>query len=73
MLKLLKTGSQLLKNDLNLVNKFMGASLIHTSSVCNKVANAHNAMNPKKWLSHNKVIFEPQDPSEEPRKAVITN
>lgn len=68
MLKLIKTSSLLLRNDVSSLNNILGASLIHTSSVVNKIANAHNRTSPKKWLEHNKMIFEPQ--TEEPRKAV---
>ena len=71
MLKLINTGRSIFRNESSIMNSFLGASLIHTSSILEKVANSHNRSSPKKWIENNKVIFEPQNPEEEKRPAVI--
>ena len=44
------------------------ACLFHTTNGLNKY-NTHNK-GPKKFLKYNKTVFPPQQPDEEPRKAV---
>lgn len=70
MLKIINSGKIIARNETNLLNTFLGASLIHTSAVLEKIANSHNRTSLKKWTENNKVIFEPQNPEEEKRPAV---
>lgn len=44
-------------------------SSFHSSAVLDKKWNQRNK-GPTKWLQHNKTVFPPQEPHEEPRKAV---
>lgn len=44
-------------------------SLFHTTSTLDQVYNSKN-LGPKKFQLHNKKIFPPQSPDEEPRPAV---
>jgi len=42
---------------------------LHTTSLLEAKWNKHN-YGPRKWLEDNKIIYPPQKPDEEPRKAV---
>lgn len=44
-------------------------SSFHSSAVLDKKWN-QRSNGPSKWLQHNKTVFPPQEPHEEPRKAV---
>lgn len=72
MLNLLKTAKSLLNCESNLIKSQIGA-LFHTSNVVNKNYNPQNRSKPLKWKAHNKHIYEPQQPDEEPRPAVSYN
>lgn len=45
------------------------ASSFHSSAALDTKYNSRNH-GPTKWLQHNKTVFPPQEPHEEPRKAV---
>lgn len=45
------------------------ANSFHSSAALDTKYNSRNH-GPTKWLQHNKTIFPPQEPHEEPRKAV---
>ncbi|KAL7046036.1 hypothetical protein ACKWTF_002452 [Chironomus riparius] len=71
MLKLINIGKLVLRNELNIQNSCLSASLIHTSAMLEKIANSHNRSSLKKWTENNKVVFEPQNHDEEKRPAFI--
>lgn len=61
--RLLSLGTEVALKCLPQVTSF------HSTAVLDRNWNTHNR-GPKKWLQHNKTIFPPQEPHEEPRKAV---
>lgn len=70
MLKIINGFKSLLLNDVRTCNQQAGA-LFHTTSVLDKKFNSRN-LGPKKFLMHNKKIFEPPSPDDKrpPRQAV---
>ena len=64
------TSMKLLKHN-NLVNlsPHLAIAGIHTTSSVSARYNKHNT-GPQKWLQYNKTVHPPQQPDEEPRKAV---
>lgn len=71
MLKLINTCKTVFRNEKNVMNSILAASLIHTTATLEKLANSHNRSSLKNWTENNKVIFEPQNADEEKRPAFI--
>jgi hypothetical protein len=70
MLRVLSAFRNLLSNEIkqSISSNQIGASF-HTSSVMDTKWNKNN-QGPRKFLLHNKTIFEPTEPDQPPRPAV---
>lgn len=70
MLRILNSVKSLLVSDVKICSQQAGA-LFHTTSSLDAAWNKRSA-GPKRFVLHNKTIFDPQLPEEKPRPAVST-